>query len=53
VLEDAGLVRDERVGRERRFELESESLSEARRHLDAISARWDRALERLRERVER
>lgn len=53
VLLEAGLVRDERRGRERLFELESASLDQARRDLDAISARWDGAIERLRAHVER
>jgi DNA-binding transcriptional ArsR family regulator len=52
VLSSAGLVRDERLGRERRFELEPEPLSEARRHLETISAGWDRATARLRREVE-
>lgn len=53
VLADAGLVRDERKGRERLFELEPRPLEAARHDLDAISARWDRAIERLRRHLER
>lgn len=52
ILVEAGLVRDERRGRERLFELEPSSLERARRDLDAISARWDDAIDRLREHVE-
>lgn len=52
VLAHAGLVRDARSGRERRFELEPRSLDEARRDLEAVSARWDAAIERLRAKVE-
>lgn len=52
VLAEAGLVRDARSGRERLFELEPGSLTAARRDLDAISARWDAAIERLRAKVE-
>ena len=52
VLAAAGLVRGERRGRERVFELEPAKLEVARRDLDAISARWDRAIERLRAHVE-
>ncbi len=52
VLADAGLVRDERQGRERVFRLEPRRLEGARKDLDAISARWDRAIERLRTLVE-
>jgi DNA-binding transcriptional ArsR family regulator len=52
-LADAGLVRDERSGRERIFQLETKRLEKARRCLDEISAQWDGALERLRALVER
>lgn len=51
-LADAGLVRDEKRGRERIFELEPKRLEVARRCLDEISAQWDSALERLRAFVE-
>jgi DNA-binding transcriptional ArsR family regulator len=53
VLAGAGLVRDAWSGRERVFELEPRPLAEARRQLDAISKRWDDAIERLRAKVER
>jgi DNA-binding transcriptional ArsR family regulator len=53
VLAEAGLVRDFRRGRERRWQLEPSRLDEARRALDVISQQWDRTLERLREFVER
>jgi DNA-binding transcriptional ArsR family regulator len=52
-LEEAGLARSSRVGRERIWELRTERLSEARRHLDRISQDWDAALERLRAFVEK
>jgi DNA-binding transcriptional ArsR family regulator len=52
VLADAGLVRDERRGRERVFTLEPRPLEAARSELDAISAAWDSALGRLRAFVE-
>jgi DNA-binding transcriptional ArsR family regulator len=52
VLSDAGLVRNERRGRERVFHLDPRRLAEAGRSLDAISARWDRAIDRLRRHVE-
>ena len=52
VLTDAGLVRGERRGRERVFQLERGPLERARHDLEAISARWDRALERLKAHVE-
>ena len=53
VLADAGLVKGTRSGRTHVFELEHARLEQARRHLDAISAEWDRAIERLRAVVER
>jgi DNA-binding transcriptional ArsR family regulator len=52
VLADAGLVRDTRQGRERRWELEPSRIDEARRSLDAIAAQWDQALARLKRFVE-
>lgn len=53
VLQDAGLVRGTRRGRERLFELEPQPLDEARRALDHISRQWDEALARLKSFVER
>jgi DNA-binding transcriptional ArsR family regulator len=53
VLEDAGLVRAVRRGRESLFELEPESLDEARSALESISQQWDQALARLKSFVER
>ena len=47
-LEDAGLVRSGRTGRERIWELQTRRLTKARRYLDQISTQWDEALERLR-----
>jgi DNA-binding transcriptional ArsR family regulator len=52
VLSEAGLVRDFRQGRERRWEPDPRRLAEARRYLDAISRRWDEALDRLKKLVE-
>jgi DNA-binding transcriptional ArsR family regulator len=52
VLAHAGLVSDARRGRERIWQLETGRLDEARRYLDAISRRWDEALDRLRSYVE-
>lgn len=52
VLSDAGLVRDERRGRERVWALEPARLDDARRHLDRIGRQWDDALARLKEHVE-
>lgn len=44
VLEAAGLVRSFRSGRQRVWELQPETLAEARRCLDRISAQWHQAL---------
>jgi DNA-binding transcriptional ArsR family regulator len=52
VLAKAGLVRDERSGRERIWQLERERLADAREHLDRISRLWDDALARLKGFVE-
>jgi DNA-binding transcriptional ArsR family regulator len=53
VLAEAGLVRDIKVGRERRWELEPAQVEEARRSLDLIGRQWDHALGRLKLAVER
>lgn len=53
VLADAGLASGVRRGRERLWALEPEQLQVARRFLDLISQRWDEALGRLKEAVER
>jgi len=52
VLEDAGVVRSVRVGRESRFELEPKPIDEVRDYLDRVSGQWDRALARLKALVE-
>jgi len=52
ILEDAGLVRGTRDGRESLWALEPSGLGEARRFLDVISREWDETLERLRAFVE-
>jgi len=52
-LAAAGLVRGERAGRERVYELDTARLAHARRCLERISRDWDGALERLRALVER
>jgi DNA-binding transcriptional ArsR family regulator len=53
VLEGAGLVTREKRGREVLYLLRPDRLDEARSFIDAVSASWDRALERLREMVEK
>jgi DNA-binding transcriptional ArsR family regulator len=53
VLADAGLVRDQRRGRERLWELERKQLDEARVCLEVVSRQWDEALARLQAFVEK
>jgi DNA-binding transcriptional ArsR family regulator len=52
VMQDAGLVRSTRRGRESYWELDPRRLEEVRRNLALISKRWDDALGRLRKFVE-
>ena len=52
VLADAGLVRDLKIGRERRWQLEPARLDEARAALARIARQWDDALARLQAFVE-
>ncbi len=52
VLEDARLVTREKRGREVLYALDTRRLEEARAFLEAVSAGWDRAIERLRLMVE-
>jgi DNA-binding transcriptional ArsR family regulator len=52
VLEGAGLVSHEKRGREVLYALDARRLEEARAFLEAVSAGWDRAIDRLRELVE-
>jgi DNA-binding transcriptional ArsR family regulator len=47
VLAGAGLIRGNREGRERHWQLEPRQLLEARRCLDIVSRQWDEALDRL------
>lgn len=52
VLEQAGIVASERVGRESRFVFTPEPISGARMYLDRVSEQWDDALMRLKAFVE-
>jgi DNA-binding transcriptional ArsR family regulator len=52
VLEEAGLVCGERVGRESRYVFRPERVKEAKAYLEAVSSQWDETLERLRAFVE-
>ena len=51
-LEAAGVVRSNRSGRERIWEIETARLAKARRCLDEIGEQWDEAIARLRVFVE-
>lgn len=51
-LSEAGILRSERAGRERIWQLQPRRLAEVRRYLDQISEQWDQALGRLRALVE-
>lgn len=53
VLDDAGLVRSARQGRERIWQVEVNRLDDARRLLDQVSCEWDDALGRLKAFVEK
>ena len=52
VLEEAGLVSSDRVGRDRAWRVEPSQLARTRDYLERISAQWDARLERLRAFVE-
>jgi DNA-binding transcriptional ArsR family regulator len=52
VLEEAGLVRSAREGRENVWQLEPRRLEKARQQLEQIASHWDAALDRLRAFVE-
>jgi DNA-binding transcriptional ArsR family regulator len=47
VLEQAGLVRSVRAGRESLYELEPKRIEDARKYLDEVSRQWAGALARL------
>jgi DNA-binding transcriptional ArsR family regulator len=53
VLEQAGLIRSQRLGRESRFTFQPDAIRVVRSYLDEVSAQWDDALARLRTFVER
>lgn len=52
VLEDAGVVSRQRVGRESRFTIQRCTLTSAGEYLAQASAQWDETIGRLREAVE-
>ncbi len=52
VLEQAGLVKSSRVGRENQFSFAPEPIKLARSYLDTVAEQWDSALSRLKAFVE-
>jgi len=52
VLQDVGLVRCTRAGRETRFEFNPQPIHETKQYLELVSAQWDQALSRLKAFVE-
>ena len=52
VLENAGIVRNIRVGRENQFELEPKPIDDVREYLEYVSKQWDNAVARLKSFVE-
>ena len=52
ILEDVGLVRGERQGRETHFRFVPQPIDEAQRFLDCVSKQWEGALGRLKAFVE-
>ncbi len=49
VLEEAGVVRSRKLGRERVFSLESQTTSNAARGLHRLTAEWDARLAKLKD----
>jgi DNA-binding transcriptional ArsR family regulator len=52
VLENAGIVRSSRTGRESRFQFDPQPMQDLRKYLDLVSEQWDQALARLNSFVE-
>jgi len=52
VLENVGIVRGVRRGRENLFQLDPEPIEEIKEYLDRVSQHWDQALARLKAFVE-
>src|SRR5512147_3260134 len=53
VLEEVGVVRGERAGREALFKLDPKPIDDARKYLETVSKQWDDALDRLKLFVEK
>jgi DNA-binding transcriptional ArsR family regulator len=53
LLDAAGLVRGQKTGRERRYEVSAERLTETARWLDTVAAQWDTRLSAIKRIAER
>ncbi len=53
VLQEAGIVKSRRVGRESRFVIRPESITQAGQYLAQVSGQWDSAISRHKARVEK
>lgn len=53
VLEDAGMVRSMRAGRESLFEFNPQPIIGLKEYIDLVAGEWDQALVRLKDLVER
>lgn len=52
VLEEAGVLSSEKVGRESQFLIRPDAIERTKLYLDRVSAQWDRTLSRLKAYVE-
>jgi len=52
VLQQAGIVNSRRVGRESRFIIQPEPITQAKDYLTRVSDQWDKSIARLRAKVE-
>ena len=52
VLRDAGIVNRQRIGRESRFTIRPDSITQAKDYLTRVSDQWDKAIARLKSTVE-
>lgn len=53
VLENVGIVRSEKTGRESLFEFNREPIDDVKRYLESVSAQWQDALGRLKAFIEK
>lgn len=53
VLENVGIVRSEKAGRENLFEFNREPIDDIKQYLDSVAGQWENALARLKAFVEK